>query len=124
MGDNSVGELIGSVTRDLSTLLRQELELAKVEVKQEAVQTGRAAGLLGAAGFAGYLVVLFLSLALAAGLAQLMDLGWALVLVAAVWALAGGVLFSAGRRRLRHLHPRPERTVDTLQEVPDALRGR
>lgn len=122
--ENSVGELIGDVTRDLSTLMRQELELAKAEVKQEVVKTGRAASMLGAAGFAGYMVVLFLSFALAVGLAQVIDTTWAMVIVAAVWALAGALLYSAGRRQLHQVHPKPERTVETLKEVPDALRGR
>src|SRR3954451_2951750 len=57
----SVGELIGEVTKDLSALMRQELELAKVEVKAEAKKAGQGAGMFGAAGFAGYMVLMFLS---------------------------------------------------------------
>jgi len=59
-----VGELVGNVTRDLSTLMRQELTLAQAELKAEASKTGKAAGALGAAGFAGYMAVLFLSISL------------------------------------------------------------
>ena len=51
-----MGDLISEVTGDLTTLMRQELELAKAEVKQEATTAGKAAGMLGAAGFAGYMV--------------------------------------------------------------------
>ncbi len=122
--DVSVGELIGDLTRDLSTLMRQELELAKAEVKQEAVKTGRAASMLGGAGLASYTVLLFLSLALAVGLGQVMNLARAMLIVAGIWALAAAVLYSAGRRQLRQVHPKPERTVETLKEVPDAMRGR
>ena len=50
----SVGQLIGDVTRDLSTLMRQELALAQAELKREAAKSGKAAGALGGAGFAGY----------------------------------------------------------------------
>src|SRR3954447_6689675 len=60
----SVGQLMGEVAKDLSTLMRQELELAKVEVKAEAKKAGAGAGLFGAAGFAGYMVLMFLSIAL------------------------------------------------------------
>src|SRR3712207_4586290 len=60
----SVGQLIGEVTKDLSTLMRQELELAKVEMKAEAKKAGTGAGLFGAAGFAAYMTILFLSIAL------------------------------------------------------------
>jgi uncharacterized membrane protein YqjE len=120
----SVGALISEVTSDLSTLMRQELELAKAEVKQEASKTGKAAGMLGGAGFAGYMVLLFLSIALWWALSNSMDQGWAALIVAAVWAVIGAVLFVLGRNRLRDVHPKPERTVETLKEVPDALKGR
>jgi hypothetical protein len=122
--DLSVGELIGEVTRDFSTLMRQEIELAKAEITQEAVKTGRAAGMLSAAGFAGYMVLLFLSVALGIALAHVMDLARAMLIVAAVWAVPALLLYSAGRRQLQRVHPKPQRTVETLKEVPDAMRGR
>ena len=119
----SVGELIGEVSNDLSTLMRQELALAKAEVKAEATKTGKAAGMLGGAGFAGYMVALFASIALWWALANGMDEGWAALIVAALWAVVGAVLYSLGRSRLKSVHPKPERTVQTLKEVPDALKG-
>jgi len=119
----SVGELIGEVSSDLSTLMRQELALAKAEVKAEATKTGKAAGMLGGAGFAVYMVALFTSIALWWALANGMDEGWAALVVAALWAVVGAVLYSLGRSRLKSVHPKPERTVQTLKEVPDALKG-
>src|ERR1700742_2368789 len=119
----SVGELVGHVAKDLSTLMRQELELAKAEVKQEVIKTGKAAGMLGAAGFAGYMVLLFASIAAWWGLANLMDQGWAALIVAGVWAVVGAVLFVTGRRRLDDVNPTPEQTVETVKELPDALKG-
>jgi Na+/melibiose symporter-like transporter len=80
--------------------------------------------MMGGAGFAGYMVALFLSLALWAALANGMDEGWAALIVAAIWAVIGAVLFVTGRKKLREVNPKPERTVDTLKEVPDALKGR
>ena len=124
LSQRSVGSLISEVTNDLSTLMRQELDLAKAEMKEEATKTGKAAGMMGGAGFAGYMVAVFLSLALWAALANGMDEGWAALIVAALWAVAGAVLFVSGRKKLREVHPKPERTVDTLKEVPDALKGR
>jgi hypothetical protein len=47
-----------------------------------------------------------------------------MLIVAGIWALAAALLYSAGRRQLRQVHPKPQRTVDTLKEVPDAMRGR
>jgi hypothetical protein len=119
----SVGELIGHVAQDLSQLMRQELDLAKAEVKQEAVKTGKAAGMLGAAGFAGYMVLLFASIALWWGLSNLMDQGWAALIVTGIWAVIGAVLFVLGRRRMKQVNPTPEQTVETVKEIPDALKG-
>jgi putative superfamily III holin-X len=120
--NTSVGEMLGDISRDLSTLLRQELALAKAEVKQEAVKAGKGAGMLGGAGFAGYMVLLFLSFAAWWALANVMDEGLAALIVAVVWAVAGAVLFVTGRKQLRELNPMPERTVDTLKQVPDAIK--
>jgi len=118
----SLAELVGDVTEDLSTLMRQELELAKAEVKQEAVKTGKAAGMLGGAGFAGYMTLLFASIALWWGLANVMDQGWAALIVTGIWALTGAVLFLVGRRRLQEIHPTPERTAETVKELPGTLK--
>jgi hypothetical protein len=123
VGGVSVGDLIGNVTRDLSTLMRQELALAQAELKQEASKTGKAAGAMAGAGVAGHFVLLFLSLALWAGLSNVMDAGWAGLIVAVIWAIIAAVLFASGRSKLRQVHPTPDRTVETLSQVPDALKG-
>lgn len=124
VGQRSVGELIGEVTSDLSTLMRQEMELAKVEMKEEAAKTGKAAGMFGGAALAGHMVALFLSLALWAALSNIMPAGWAAVIVAVLWGIVGAILAANGRKKMRQVHPKPERTVSTLKEVPDALKGR
>jgi Putative Actinobacterial Holin-X, holin superfamily III len=118
----SVGALIGEVTKDLSTLMRQELELAKAELKVEAKKAGQGAGMFGAAGFAGYMVLLFLSIALWWALENVMDAGLAALIVAVIWAVIGAVAFVMGRKKFRQVNPKPERTVDTLQQVPSALK--
>jgi Putative Actinobacterial Holin-X, holin superfamily III len=122
VGNASVGELLGEVTRDLSTLMRQELALAKAEVREEAVKAARAGGMLGAAGFAGYMVLLFASIAIWQGLAEVMASGWAALIVTVLWAAAGAVLFVLGRQRMREVNPKPERTVETVSEVPGTLK--
>ena len=114
--ETSVGELIGNISNDLSQLFRQEVELAKAELKQEATKAGKAAGMLGGAGFAGYLTVLFLSFALVYGLGNVMDLGWAALIVAVLWAVIGGVLFVVGKNKLKTVDPVPRRTAETLKE--------
>jgi hypothetical protein len=114
--ETSVGELIGNISDDLSRLFRQEVELAKAELKQEAAKAGKAAGMLGGAGFAGYLAVVLLSFALVFALGNAMDLGWAALIVAAIWGVIGAVLYANGRKRLKTVDPVPHRTVDTIKE--------
>jgi len=116
VAETSIGELIGNISDDLSQLFRQEVELAKAELKQEAAKAGKAAGMLGGAGFAGYLAVVLLSFAAVFGLANVMDAGWAALIVAVVWAVVGGVLYSTGSKQLKTVDPTPRRTVDTLKE--------
>ena len=79
----SLGDLLGEVTRDLSTLIRQEIELAKAELKQSGTRAGKGGGMLAGAGVAGHFVLLFLSIALWYALGELMGLGWSAVVVAA-----------------------------------------
>ena len=118
----SVGALIGEVTKDLSTLMRQEFELAKAEMKVEASKAGKGAGLMGAAGFAGYMTVLFLSIALWWALSHLVGHSWSALIVAALWGIVAAITYSSGRKKLKEVNPKPERTVDTLSQVPGALK--
>ena len=120
---SSLGELLGDVTRDLSTLMRQEVELAKAELRQEASKAGQAVGMFAGAALAGYMVLLFLSVALWWGLANVMDQGWAALIVAALWAVIGVVLYSVARSRAREVRGLRQ-TAETVREVPDAIRGR
>ena len=98
----------------------QVIALAKTELKQEVLKAGRPWGMLGGAGFAGYMVLLFASIAAWWGLAEVMAPGWAALIVTAIWAVTGAVLYTQGRRRLREVNLKPERTTTTIGEVPDA----
>ena len=123
VAETSIGELIGDISDDLSRLFRQEVELAKAEIKQEASKAGKAAGMLGGAGFAGYLAVVLLSFALVFGLANVMDAGWAALIVAVIWAVIGAALYATGRKRLKAVDPVPRRTVDTIKEDAQWLKN-
>lgn len=115
-GTESLGTLMSEISSDLSTLMRQEVELAKVEIKEEVAKAGKGAGLLGAAGFAGYLFIVLASFAAAYGIGSQIGYGWGTLIVAGVWAGIGAVLFVLGRSRLRRVSPKPERTISTLKE--------
>ncbi|WP_019136748.1 phage holin family protein [Cellulomonas massiliensis] len=120
--DASVGELLGEVTRDLSTLMRQEIALAKAEVSESAKRAGKGAGMLAGAGVAGHMVLLFLSIALWWALGSAIGRGWSAVVVAVVWAVVAAVLALRGRTQLREVEGLPE-TADSVRKIPHALQG-
>ena len=117
----SLGDLLGDVTRDISTLMRQEVELAKAELKQSATRAGKGGGMLAGAGVAGYFVLLFLSLALWWALGTVMGLGWSAVVLAVIWGVVAAVLAAVGRKQLNEIKGMPQ-TAETLQEIPPTLK--
>ena len=117
VGDASVGELIGNVAADLSKLMRQELELAKAEMKVEVGKAGKGAGLLGGAGYAGVMLGIFASLTLVFLLDLAMPLWVAALLVTVLWAVVAAVLFTKGRAQLKTVSPTPTQTVNSLKET-------
>lgn len=120
--DQSVGSLVAGISRDVSTLMRQEVALAKAEVAESAKRAGKGVGMFGGAGVAGHMVLVFLSLALWWALGTLVGGGWSALIVAAVWAVIAGVLALRGRAELRAVEGLP-RTTDSVRKIPDALHG-
>lgn len=117
----SLGDLLGEVTADLSTLIRQEMELAKAEMKQTAARAGRGAGMMGGAGYAAMMTVLFLSIALWWALGTVMGNGWSGLVVAALWAIIALVLFLLGKQQLKQVKGMPD-TVDSIKKIPETLK--
>ncbi|HEV7494314.1 phage holin family protein [Baekduia sp.] len=111
------GELVKDLTAQASTLVRQELELAKVELTEKGKQAGIGAGMFGGAGlFALYGVGALVATAILA-LATAVD-GWlAALIVAGVLFAAAGVLALLGKARAKKaVPPVPEQTVETIKE--------
>jgi hypothetical protein len=123
VAETSIGEMIGNISNHLSQLFRQEVELAKAELKQEASKAGKAAGMLGGAGLAGYMVIVLLSFALVFALSNVMDPGWAALIVAVIWAIIAAVLYANGRKKLKNVDPVPRQTVDTIKEDAQWLKN-
>lgn len=114
--ERSLGEIVQALTQDTTTLLKQELELAKVELKAEATRAGKGAGMLGGAGLAGYLVLLFLSFTLMFGLDTVLPLWAAALITAGVWAAVAALLAVTGRTALKKANPQLPKTQQTLKE--------
>lgn len=114
--DVKVSDLFSRLTEQLTTLMRQEVALAKTELKQEVAKAGKAGGLLGGAAFAGYMTVVLLSFAAAWGLAAVIHPGLAFLVVGVVWGLVAAVLALTGRKKSQQVDPTPHATVDTLKD--------
>lgn len=112
----SLGEIVSDVTQDLTTLLRQEIDLAKTELKEEATKAGKGAGMLGGAGLAGYFTVLFLSTSLMFVLDEFLELWTAALIITVLWAVATAVLAVFGKNKLKASRPELPQTQQTLKE--------
>jgi uncharacterized membrane protein YqjE len=117
VGDpRSIGDIVGDVTQDLTTLIRQEIELAKTELKEEATKAGKGAGMLGGAGLSGYFAILFLSTTVMFVLDEFLDMWAAALIVTVLWALGTAVLAMIGKKKLQASRPQLPQTQETLKE--------
>lgn len=114
--DRSLGSLFSTLSSDMSKLMRQELNLAKVELREEAKQAGKGVGMLGGAAFAGWMTAIFLSTTLMWLLDKWMDLTLAALIVTLLWGIAAAVLALSGKKQLQQVNMKPEQTVESLKE--------
>ncbi|MBF4766185.1 phage holin family protein [Nocardioides agariphilus] len=114
--DRSLGQIVGDISSDLSALVRQEMDLAKTELRQEATTAGKGVGMLAGAAVAGLLMLTFLSWALVWLLDDVMPVELAALIVAVLWAVATGVLASMGRKKLQEASPQLPQTQQSLKE--------
>jgi hypothetical protein len=120
----TLGQLVASASRDLSLLVRSEIELAKAELRVDARNAIKGGGMFGAAAFLGLLAVILLSIAAAYGLTALgLHPGFAFLIIAAAYLLVAGILALIGQRAVKKVGP-PKRTIRTTKESVAALTSR
>lgn len=124
--NDSIGSLVRGILVDIRELMREELAMARVEIREQAGRAKLAAASLGAAAVALAFGVAFLLVAIAVGIADLMNWPvWTGFLVMALLLSVGGfLLLSTGRKRLTSVTPMPEQTVQTLKENSEWLKRR
>lgn len=124
--DTSVAQLISGIVGDAQELVRKEIALARQEITEEIGAAKNAGIKLGIAG--GVLAIggLLVILAIAQGVADLFNWpNWAgYALVGVIFAIVGGILFSAAQRQIKEIHPMPERTVETMKENVEWIKDR
>ena len=115
-GETSLGDLVATATKDLSVLVKQEVALAKAEIKRDVAHAGAGAGLFGGAGITGLFGLLFVSVSAAYGLEWLgVPLGCAFFTVGALYLVVAAVLALTGKKKLAKVGP-PERTIETVKD--------
>ena len=112
----SIGEIVGDISQDMSTLIKQEMDLAKSELKQEVGKLGKGAGMFGGAGLAGHFALFFLSFALVYLLDNWMPVELAALVVGLVWGITAAVLAARGRKEIKEANPQLPTTQQTLKE--------
>jgi uncharacterized membrane protein YqjE len=117
LSDRPVGELLKELSTQTTTLVRQELELAKAEMAEKGKQAGIGAGMFGGAGLFGALALGALTACLIAALATGMDVWLAALIVAVVHAAIAAALALAGRQKTREaVPPAPEQAIESTKE--------
>lgn len=114
--NRSLGELFQELSQETSTLIRQEMDLAKTEMTQKAQQAGKDAGFLAAGGAVAYAGFIIFLGGLAILLGQALPLWLATLLVGIVVIAVGGALIMKGKSDLQSMSVAPEQTVESLKE--------
>lgn len=123
--DPTIGRLVTDASRDISTLISKEIQLAKSELKVSIRAGGMGVAFFAAAGFVAVLAVIMLSVAIAylihwngSGL----DLHWAFLIVFGFYLIVAALLVWLGVRKVKKVRP-PEKAIHQGREIPRALRG-
>jgi hypothetical protein len=115
--ERSLGDLFSELSRETTTLVRQEVQLAKAELTQSATEAARVIGMLVAGGAVAYAGLLFLLLAIVFGLIEAGWDPWVSALVVGLVVVAiGAVLVLRARESLKPANLAPQKTVETLKE--------
>jgi uncharacterized membrane protein YqjE len=113
--DRSLGELFGELSNEFTGFVNAHIELAKVELREEATNASRAAAMFAGAGLTALFALLLLSFAAAWGLAEVMPTGFAFLIVGLVWTIGALILALVGRSRAKSIG-KPDDTIASLKE--------
>lgn len=120
--ERSIGELFAELANETSTLMRQEVQLAKTEITQKVTSAGKDVGMIGAGGALAYAGLLAVIAAVIIGLGHLIGFGWSALLVGIVVIGVGYMLIQSGLSALKRIDPTPRETIQTIKEDVDMVK--
>lgn len=121
-GDQSLGQMFAAVSRDMSELLRGEIQLAKAELRVDAKYGGKAVAMFAAAAFVVLLAVILVTFAIAYAFDTFLPTWLAFLVTAVLFVLIAGLLALLGRSAVRRVKP-PERTIRTSKDTAQFLKN-
>ncbi len=124
--DPTIGKLVADASRDISTLISKEIELAKSELKISVKAGGIGVAMFAAAGFIAVLAIIMLSVAIAYFInwnGSGLSLHWAFLIVFGFYLAIAGILVFIGIKKVKQVGP-PEKAIEQGREIPNALRGK
>ena len=123
--DRGVSELVKDLSGHVSTLARQEVELAKAEMAEKGKKAGAGAGMFGGAAVAGLMMLGSVTALLIVALATAIPAWAAALIVTVLWGAIAGVLALKGRNKMREMGtPVPDKTVEAVKEDVQWLKDR
>ena len=114
--ERSVSSIVQDIIRDFQEIVRSEVRLAKMEIREEATKAKSAGVFIAIGALAAFFALFFVLFTAVDGLSLVMPNWEAALIVAAGMAIIAGGTLSAGIKRFKKVHPTPERTVETLKE--------
>ena len=114
--ERPLGDLVSDLTRSMQTLVKKEVELAKVEIKDTAAKAGKGGAMLAAAGVVGFVALLLVSWAAAWGLAEGIPTWLAFLAIGLLYGAIAGLLALTGKKQLQKVNPVPRETMQTLKQ--------
>ena len=124
--DPTIGRLVSDASRDISSLISKEIQLAKSELKVSVKHGGVGVGLFAGAAFIALLAIIMFSVALAYFIhwnGEGLDLHWAFLVVFGLYVLIAALLAYIGLRQIKKVKA-PERAIEQGRQIPQALKGR
>lgn len=120
--DMSLGDVTSKLGDDLSALLTTQVEIAKLEIKQEVTQAAKGAGFVTSSAFAAVVAILMLSAAAAWAIAEWLDPWAGYLIVGVIWVIAAAVLGVMGKQKLSEVNAVPPKTAEEVQADRDLVK--
>ena len=121
--DPTIGKLVSDASRDISTLVQKEIQLAKSELKVSVKHGGTGIGLFAGAAFIAVLAIIMLSVAIAYFIHMTgLDLAWCFLIVFALYVAIAAVLGMLGLKQVKQVKA-PEKAISQGKQIPQALKG-